>query len=132
MTCRGADSFVAGSSIARTSATGLFIIHMRRMCTPSMINGLSVNCGIALRAFAVDVEGDVAVEAVVVDREAVAERREEREHHVAPLAHLEAAVLKVVDAGQVVGRHVLLRRVRRSGDAAAAHLVRVLARSHEA
>ena len=57
----------------------------------------------------------------------MAERRQEREQHVAPLDQLEAVVLEVVDAPQLVGGDVLFRRARLAGDAAAAELVRVLA-----
>ena len=52
---------------------------------------------------------------------------EEREKHVPPLHQPEAAVLEVVDAPEVVGRNVFLRRVRIPGDAATAELIGVLA-----
>ena len=115
-----------GSSIARTSTTGLVIISMRRTCTPSTCSGLSLSRATRTRLAAVDVVGNVAVEHLVHRRPAVAERREKREQHVAPLGELEPAVLEVVDAAQLVGRQVLLRRGGLAGDAAAAELVGVL------
>ena len=73
-----------------------------------------------------DVVGDVAVEYLVHESPVVTEGAEEREQHVAPLEQLEAAVLEVVYALQVVGRDVLVWRVRVPGHASAAKLVAVV------
>ena len=80
----------------------------------------------AHRLLARDVVGEIAVEHLVDRRPAVAERRKKREQHVAALGELEPAVLEVVDAPQLVGGQVLLRRGGLAGDAAAAELVGVL------
>ena len=80
----------------------------------------------AHRLLAGKVEGDIAVEHLVDRRPAVSERREKRKQHVAPLGELEPVVLEVVDAPQLVGGHVFLRRGGIAGDAASAELVGVL------
>jgi hypothetical protein len=70
---------------------------------------------------------DVPVEPVVGHGVVVAARGQEREQHDPALARLETPVLEVVDAGQVVGGDVLLRRAGQAGDPAAAQHVGVLA-----
>jgi len=63
----------------------------------SLVRKLDRKSRDALQPFTIQVERDVAVQPVVVQGEAVAERREEREHHVAPLPYLKATVREVFE-----------------------------------
>src|SRR4029453_3963382 len=58
--------------------------------------------------------------------EAVPERTEKREQHVAPFAELKSQVFEVPDAREIVNLDELLGRIGRAGDPAAAHLIGVL------
>ncbi len=80
----------------------------------------------AHRLTACCVVGDVAVQDLRDGGPSVAKRSQKREKHAPALDEMEPVVLEVIDAPQLVGGDVLLRRGRLAGDAAPAELVRVL------